>query len=97
MSKVDLENSILCKKRFQDLDSRIGGPLGFNDHALVESMILRKIGLAKSQVRTTIFRRTNSRLLEELLNEIPWRAVSRDRGVGWGWQLFNASPRGDGA
>lgn len=31
MSKVDLENSIWCKKHFQDLDSRIGGPLGFND------------------------------------------------------------------
>lgn len=39
-------------------------------------MILRNVGLAKSEVRTL-----NFRVFKELLNETSWEAVLRDKGV----------------
>lgn len=42
-----------------------GDSLGCSDHALVEFMISRNVGLAKCGVRTPNFRRVNSRLFKE--------------------------------
>ena len=39
---------------------------------LVKLVILRKMGLAKSKVRTLNFRRADLWLLKELLDEISW-------------------------
>jgi len=44
---------------------KIGDSLGCSDHALVEFMISRNVGLAKCGVRTPNFRRVNSRLFKE--------------------------------
>ena len=42
-------------------DVKIGGSLGCSDHALVEFVILKNAGLAKSRARTLCFRRANFR------------------------------------
>ena len=42
-------------------DIRIGGCLGCSDHALVEFVILRNVGLAKSRVRILNFSRLSTR------------------------------------
>lgn len=47
---------------------KIGGNLGCSDHALVESVILKATGLAKSRVRTLNLRRV---AVQEIMNEIP--------------------------
>ncbi|XP_035169883.1 uncharacterized protein LOC118159406, partial [Oxyura jamaicensis] len=54
---------------------KTGGCLGFSDHALVEFVILRNMGLAKSRVRTLNLRTANFWLLKELLAGIPWETV----------------------
>jgi len=54
---------------------KTGGNLGCSDQTLVEFVILRKMGLAKSGVRTLSFRKTNFRLFTELLDMIPLEAV----------------------
>ena len=49
-----------------------GGSLGCSNQALVKLVILRKMGLAKSKVRTLNFRRADLWLLKELLDETSW-------------------------
>lgn len=44
---------------------------------------MRNVGLPKSRIRTV-----NFRLLKELLDEIPWETVFRDRGTEQSWQGF---------
>jgi len=44
-------------------------------------MIWRNIGLGKSGVRTLNSGRVNFRLFKELLDEISWETVLRDKGV----------------
>jgi len=53
-------------------DIRIRGSLGCNNHALVEFMISRNAGLAKSRVRTLNFKL----FFMKLLNEISWEEES---------------------
>ena len=60
---------------------KIGGSLGCSDHALVEFVILKNAGLAKSRARTLCFRRANFRLLKELLSGIPWETVLKGTGT----------------
>ena len=62
---------------------KIGGSLGCSDHALVEFVILKNAGLAKSRARRGKFR-----LLKELLNGIPWETVLKGMGTEQSWQLF---------
>ena len=50
---------------------KTGGSLGSSDHALVEFVILKKAGLAKSRARTQCFRRAKFQLLKEFLSGIP--------------------------
>ena len=69
-------------------DVKIGGSLGCSDHALVEFVILKNAGLAKSKARTPCFRRAKFRLLKELLSGIPWETVLKDMGTEQSWQLF---------
>ena len=49
---------------------KTGSSLGCSDHALVELMTSRNMGLAKSGGRTLNFRRTSLRLFKELLDKI---------------------------
>ena len=49
---------------------KIGGSLGCSDHALVEFMISRNVGLVKNGVRSINFRKSNLWLFKELLDEI---------------------------
>ena len=51
-------------------------------------MILRNVDLEKSGARTLNFGGANLRLLKELLDEISWEAVLRDKGVEERWLLF---------
>jgi len=60
-------------------EGKLGGTWGYSDCALFELVILRE--MAKSKVKTLIFRRTNFRLFRKLLDEIPWEVVLRGRGV----------------
>ena len=50
-----------------------------DSHALVEFLILRNVGLTKSEVRTLNFGRANFRLFTELLVKISWDALLRDK------------------
>ena len=59
----------------------IGGSLGCSDHALVEFVIWRNAGLAKSRVRTVSFRRANFGVLKELLGGISWDTVLEGMGT----------------
>jgi len=67
---------------------KIGGSLGCSGHALVEFVILKNVGLAKSRARTQCFRRAKFWLLKELLSGIPWEAVLKGMGSEQSWQLF---------
>lgn len=51
-------------------DVKTEGSLGYSDHALVEFVISRKMGLAKNRVRTLKVRRVNFWLIKELLGGI---------------------------
>ena len=62
-----------------------GGSLGCTDHAPVEFVISRDMGLAKSKVKTLNFRRANFHLFKELVDEIPRDTVLRDRGSDQSW------------
>lgn len=42
-------------------------------------VILRNMGLAKSRVRTLNFKKVEFCLIKELIREIPWAAVLRDK------------------
>ena len=68
---------------------KIGGSLGCSDHALVEFVIWKNAGLAKSRARTLCFRRANFQLLKELLGGIPWETVLKGIGTKQSWQFFN--------
>jgi len=65
---------------------KIGGSLGCSNHALVKFVITRNMGLEKSGVRTLNFGRVNFRLFKELLDEIPWETLLRDKGTVRSWQ-----------
>ena len=67
---------------------KIGGSLGCSDHTLVEFVILKNVGLAKSRARTLCFRRENFRLLKELLDGIRWETVLKGMGTEQSWQLL---------
>ena len=60
---------------------KTGGSLGCSDHALVEFVILKNVGLAKSRARTLCFRRAKFQLLKELLSGIPWETVLNGMGT----------------
>ena len=67
---------------------KIEGSLSCSDHALVEFVILKNAGLAKSRARTLCFRRAKFQLLKELLRGIPWETVLKGMGTEQRWQLF---------
>ena len=67
---------------------KVGGSLGCSDHALVEFVILRDVGLVKSGVRTLNFGRANFKLFNGLLAEIPWDAVFKNKDVEESCLLF---------
>ena len=67
---------------------KIGSSLGCSDHTLVELVISRNVGLAKSRVRMLNFRRANFRLFKDLLDEISCEAILRDKGAEQSWLLF---------
>jgi len=69
-------------------DVKIGGSLGYSDHALVELTLLREMGITKSIVRTLNFRRANFQLFKEIIRRTPWETVLRDRGTEQSWQVF---------
>ena len=62
-------------------DVKIGGSLGCSDCPLVEFVIWRNAGLAKSRVRTVSFRRANFGVLKELLGGISWDTVLEGTGT----------------
>jgi len=67
---------------------KTGGRLGCSDHAVVEFVILKNVGLAKSRARTLCFRRAKFWLLKELLSGIPWEIILKGMGTEQRWQLF---------
>ena len=67
---------------------KIGGSLSCSDHVLVEFLILKNAGLAKSRVRTVSSRRANLQLLKELLGGLSWESVLEGMGTEQRWQLF---------
>ena len=77
-----------CSPEESIKEVKIGGSLGCSDHALVEFVILKNAGLAKSRARTLCFRRANFWLLKELLSGIPWETVLKGMGTEQSWQLF---------
>ena len=83
-----LPDLVLTNEEESIREVKIGGSLGCSDHALVEFVILKNAGLAKSRARTLCFRRANFRLLKELLSGIPWETVLKGIGTEQSWQLF---------
>ena len=69
-------------------DIKIGGSLGYSDHALVEFTLLRDTGKARSIVRTLNFRKTKFQLFKKLVNKTTREIVLRDRGAEQSWQIF---------
>jgi len=67
---------------------KIGGSLCCRNHALVELMKMRNVGLAKSRIRTLNFRRKTFRLFKELLDENPRETLLRDKGTEQSWHHF---------
>ena len=67
---------------------KIGGSLGCSDHALIEFVIVKNMGLAKSRVRTLKFRRVNFQPYKELLHEIPGEIVPGDIRMKQSCQIF---------
>ena len=67
---------------------KIGGSLGCSDHALMEFVILKNAGLAKSRARTLCFRRAKFRLLKELVSGISWETVLKGISTEQSWQLL---------
>ena len=67
---------------------KIGGSLGCSDHALMDFVILKNAGLAKSRAWTLCFRRANFRMLKELLSGILWETVLKGMDTEQSWQLF---------
>ena len=63
---------------------KIGGSLACSDHDMMEFVILKNAGLAKSRVRTVCFQ-----MLRELLSGIPWVTVLKGMSTEQIWQLFN--------
>lgn len=61
---------------------KVGGSQ-HSECALIKSVILRKVGLVKSGVRTL-----NFRMFKEVLNEIPWGNVLRNKITKQSWQHF---------
>ena len=57
----DLLDLVLTNAEESIREVKIGGSLGCSDHALVEFVILKNAGLAKSRDRTLCFRRANFR------------------------------------
>jgi len=64
---------------------KIGGSMGCSDHALMDFVILKNAGLAKSRAWTLCFRRANFLLLKELLSGIPWETVLKGMGTEQSW------------
>ena len=62
--------------------------MGCSDHALVEFVILKNVGLAKSRVGTLNFRKAKFQVFKELLNGIPWETVLKGMGTEQIWQLL---------
>ena len=62
--------------------------MGCSDHALVEFVISRDVGLVKRCVRTQNFGRANFKLFNGLLAEIPWDAVFKNKNVEESWLFF---------
>ena len=67
---------------------KVGGSLGCSDHALVEFVISRNVGLVKSGVKTLNFGRANFKLFKELLAKISSDVVPKDKDVEESWLLF---------
>jgi len=57
---------------------KIEGDLACSNFALVEFVISRNMGLAKSRVKTMKFKRANFHLFKEVLGGIPWETVLSD-------------------
>jgi len=66
-------------------DIKIGHSLGCSDHALVEFVVLRDKGQARSIIRTLSFRKANFQLFKEKVSRIPWETVLKDRGAEQSW------------
>ena len=62
---------VLTNEEERIREVNIGGSLGCSDQALVEFVILKNVGLAKSSARTLCLRRATFLLLKELLSGIP--------------------------
>ena len=60
---------------------KTGGTLRCGNYAYVEFVILRNTGLAKSRAEILNFRRKKFQLFKELLNEISWETVLKDKGA----------------
>jgi len=69
-------------------DIKIRGSLGCSDHTLVEFMILRNVGLAKSGVRILTFKTAKFRLFKNMLNKTSWEEDFRGKGVKQSCLLF---------
>ena len=73
-----LLNLLLTNGNQFSKEIEIGGSLGCSDHALVEFVIPRNVGLSRSRVRTLNFRRANFQPFKELL---VMKTVFRDKGT----------------
>lgn len=66
---------------------KTGGNPGCSDHALLEFVMLRNIGLKKSTVRTLNFLKVKFKIFKNLVSAIPWNTVLMDKRDEQSWPL----------
>lgn len=67
---------------------KVGGSPGCGARALAEFEILRNMVLAKSRVRTLNFNKMKFHLIKQVMREILWAAVLRDKENEQRWPLL---------
>ena len=69
----------------------ISGSLGYIDHEIVESKILRGMGKEGSSIPTLDFRITDFSLFRDLVGGILWEAPVKGKGIRERWQTSKGS------
>ena len=78
---------VLARVKESIREVKTAGSLNCNDHAVVEFVIWRNAGLAKSRIRALSFRRANFWLIKELLGGISWESILEGMGTEQSWPL----------
>ncbi|RMB92333.1 hypothetical protein DUI87_31207 [Hirundo rustica rustica] len=66
-------------------DVMVGGPLGQNEHEIIEFLIFGEVRRSTSKTLALDFRRADLGLFRRLIQSIPWEAALKNKGVQESW------------